>query len=153
MAITKISTTMGRTQVILQDWKGQVMPELLELTAVAPVCYGVTQGPEGTPREEEGREPTPGPSSQETVAMATPSDSPLPDTGASQGQQDEEGVMETSQTPGSRPGPSRSRAPRGRPPRALQATGRGRQLAPSLSDVHSGESLRHSGRPRKVRKL
>ena len=84
---------MGRTQVVLQDWQCQVTPELLELTAVAPVSHGVTQGPEGTPREEEGHEPTPWPFSQGTVAMAPPSDSPLPDTGASRGQRDEEGVM------------------------------------------------------------
>ncbi|XP_078060430.1 uncharacterized protein LOC144486236 [Mustelus asterias] len=59
MAFTEGLTTMGRTQVVLQDWQGQVTPKILELTAEAPLSHGMTQGPTGTPREEEGLEPMP----------------------------------------------------------------------------------------------
>jgi len=61
------------------------MLELLELNEEAPASHGVTQRPTGAPGEEEGREPMPMPSRRKTLAVAPPSDSSVPDTGAFQG--------------------------------------------------------------------
>ncbi|XP_078067540.1 uncharacterized protein LOC144492869 [Mustelus asterias] len=134
VAIAEGLTAMGRTQVVLQDWQCQVMLELLELIAEALPSHGVSQGPTGIPREEEGLESMLGPSSQETVAVATPSDSPLPDTGASRGS----GMKRVSWNH-----PRYLEAGHGPhdqgPPHASQAKQHGRQLAPFTSDVHSGE--------------
>ena len=63
---------MGQTHLGLQDWQSQVMLELLELSTATLMIYGVSLGPLATPRDEEGLEPMPGPSSQEIPDVPKP---------------------------------------------------------------------------------
>jgi len=73
--------TMGQMHLGLLDWQSQVTPELPDLSPATLVFHGVSPGPLGSSREEEGFEPMPGPSTQEIPDIPRPSDFPLPHTG------------------------------------------------------------------------